>query len=156
MDVQFQSSMIYYTENCLIAMPDTSGASVIFCYMGFLVAILGGFAFSIFHNFLVIYIGVAMIIIGIILGIASEPTRRRENMKIQSVVNIVSVRRQVSISDISAETGLDREYIQEVISNRLISGSLHGYLENDIFVRDVSARRRTDNDSMDSERIMDD
>ncbi len=123
-------------------MPDASNTAVLLGYIGFLVSILGGFYFAFSQSYIVIHIGVAMFITGIIIGIASHPTRKRENMKIQSIIDIVSVRKQASISDIHAETGLDREYIQEVIAKRLISGSLHGYLEDDLFVRDTGARRR--------------
>jgi hypothetical protein len=76
----------------------------------------------------------------VFIGIAYYPSGKRELKQIKSIVEIVTVRKQVSISDISEETGLDPEYIQKVITKRLISGSLSGYLEDDLFVCDSVAR----------------
>lgn len=85
-----------------------------------------------------LFIGVVMII----SGIALYPSGRSESKKIRSILEIVAVRKQISISDIRAETGLDTEYIRKVITNMLIAHALYGYLEDDLFVRDTSGGPR--------------
>lgn len=89
-------------------------------------------------SWVTLYGGILLLIIGIVL----VPGVIRETKKTKSIIEIVSVRKEITISEISSETGLDREYIQEVVAKRLIIGSLHGYLEDDLFVRDTGARRR--------------
>lgn len=84
---------------------------------------------------------IALLVIGILLlliGVIKIPGVRKEIASWQSVVGIAAVRKEVSISDISYETGLDSEYVREVLSNCLTNGLLHGYIEGDLFVRDTS------------------
>jgi hypothetical protein len=88
-------------------------------------------------------IGNIILLIGVIMifaGIAYYPSGKQESKQIRSIVEIVAVRKQVSISDISEETGLDREYIRKIITNMLIAHALFGYLEDDLFVRDTAGR----------------
>ncbi|TFG33535.1 hypothetical protein EU527_07960 [Candidatus Thorarchaeota archaeon] len=87
---------------------------------------------------LILLIGIAMII----SGLALYPSGRRESRKIRSILEIVAARKQVSISDIRAETGLDTEYIRKVITDMLIAHVLFGYLEDDFFVRDIAGGPR--------------
>jgi hypothetical protein len=92
---------------------------------------------------IVTLIGNIILLIGVIMifaGIAYYPSGKRESKQIRSIVEIVAVRKQVSISDISEETGLDQEYIRKIITNMLIARALFGYLENDMFVRDTAGR----------------
>ena len=76
----------------------------------------------------------------IIAGLALIPGSRREGRKIRNILEIVAVRKEVRISDIQSETGLDSEYIRKIITDMLISHILFGYLEDDLFVRDTSGR----------------
>jgi hypothetical protein len=88
-------------------------------------------------------IGNTLLVIGCLMifaGLAIYPSSRIESKRIRSILEIVAVRKQVTISDISAETGLDREYIRTIITNMLIAHTLFGYLEDDLFVRDTSGR----------------
>jgi len=85
-----------------------------------------------------LYGGILLIIIG--LGLV--PGVRRETIKTKSIIEIAAVRKEVSISELSQETGLDREYVREVLTKYLMSGFLFGYIEDDLFVRDTAGRPR--------------
>jgi hypothetical protein len=86
---------------------------------------------------LILWGGVLLVLAGIVL----VPSFRREVGKLQSILDIVIVRKEVTISEISSETGLDREYVQDVISKQLKIGLLFGHLEGDLFVCDTSRYR---------------
>ena len=97
--------------------------------------------------------GILMIVYGLTLVPANNRARRR-NM---SIYEIAAVRKQVSISDICTETGLDYEYVRNYLTEAIMYKRLYGYLEDDLFVRDVSARRRrTSDDDVGLGSIMDD
>ena len=83
------------------------------------------------------YAGILMILVGVGL----VPGARTEMNKRRKVVEIVSVRKQVTISEISQETGLDREYILDLLTKLLVAHFIFGYIEDDLFVRDTSGRR---------------
>ena len=85
-----------------------------------------------------IYGGILMIAI----GIALIPSSNRARKKVRSIYEIAAVRKEVTITEISSETGLDYEFVQKVITESIINQRLHGYLEDDLFVRDTGARRR--------------
>lgn len=78
----------------------------------------------------------------LIIGLAMIPGVRRETIKTKSIIEIAAVRKEVTISEISQETGLDREYVREVLTKYLMSGFLFGYIEDDLFVRDTAGRPR--------------
>ena len=127
-----------------------AGRTVAACMLpmfGFILAVMG-FVFSFFDlpgddifslvSQIMLYGGILMIV----LGIALVPSARTETNKRKSVIEIVAVRKQVTISEISQETGLDREYIRQLLTNLLIAHALFGYIEDDLFVRDTSGRPR--------------
>ncbi len=86
--------------------------------------------------------GILMIVIGAALIPSSIRTRRRN----RSIYEIVGIRKKVTITEISSETGLDYEFVQKVMTEYLLSGYLYGYLEDDLFVRDIGGRRRYSSD----------
>lgn len=93
--------------------------------------------FDIFSSVL-LYGGVLLVIV----GIALLPGVRRSTAIVRSILEIAAVRKEVTISEISQETGLDREYIREVLTQHLMRGFLFGYIEGDLFVRDTGGRPR--------------
>jgi len=94
-------------------------------------------------NFIFDTVFILILIVGILLsiiGLMRIPSSTRYYNQYKSVVDIATVRKEVTFSEISEETGLDVEFVQEVIKKSLISGRLFGYIEGDLFVRDVGAR----------------
>ena len=88
-------------------------------------------------------VGNSLLLLALVMavaGVALYPGARRESRRARSILEIAAVRKEVTISDISSETGLDREYVRKIIINMLISHVLFGYLEDDLFVRDTSGR----------------
>lgn len=77
-----------------------------------------------------------------IIGIALVPSARRNANKTKRIIEIAAVRKEVTISEISQETGLDREYVREALTKHLMNGFLFGYIEDDLFVRDTGGRPR--------------
>ena len=78
----------------------------------------------------------------IFIGVALVPSARSDAAKTQSILRIAAVRKEVTISEISHETGLDPEYIRDILERYLMSGYLFGYIEGDLFVRDTAGRPR--------------
>ena len=76
------------------------------------------------------------------IGIGLIPSARKEAKKTRSIIEIAAVRKEVTITEISQETGLDSEYVRKVLTQYLISGFLFGYIEGDLFVRDTAGGRR--------------
>lgn len=120
-------------------------ASGIFPCVGAMLCVFGffiGYLFP-FNDPISLIIGNSLLAFGVamvLIGMAIYPGGAREAKRIRSILEIVAVRKEVTISDISAETGLDREYIRKVITDLLIANVLFGYLEDDLFVRDTSGR----------------
>lgn len=79
-------------------------------------------------------------VILVLVGIEQIPSFRRNVEKLRSILEIIADREIVTISEISSETGLDREYVKNRISNQLKIGLLFGHLEGDLFVLDTSRR----------------
>ncbi len=77
-----------------------------------------------------------------VIGSALIPSSNRARKKVRSIYEIAAVRKEVTITELSSETGLDYEFVQKVITELIISHRLHGYLEDGLFVRDTGARRR--------------
>jgi hypothetical protein len=112
---------------------------------GFMIVLMGAvFYFTlgdIIQPFAIFFL--LMIAIGFILffgGAVKAPSARREQKNWRRILEIAAVRKEVSISDIGYETGLDSEYIRNVLTQCLVGGLLFGYIENDIFVRDTAGR----------------
>ena len=80
-------------------------------------------------EFMLIGGGIAAIIGAILLGIGIPETKR-----IRSILQIVLVRKEVTISEISTQTGFDEEYIRKTISDLVMTGFLTGFLEDDRFL----------------------
>jgi hypothetical protein len=59
---------------------------------------------------------------------------RKEN----SVLEIASMRKKVTITELQRETNLPRETIERILSEALLNQKLSGYLQDEEFVRDVS------------------
>jgi len=85
-----------------------------------------------------LYGGAILLVIGLVL----VPGARKENARTQSILRIAAVRKEVTIHEISQETGLDHEYIRATLERYLMSGFLFGYIEGDLFVRDTAGRPR--------------
>ena len=92
-----------------------------------------------FGGFILFFVGVALI-----------PSARNETNKARKIIEIAAVRKEVSISDISYETGFDKEYVRKILTQYLVGGLLFGYIEGDLFVRDTAEHRRR---SASSERM---
>ena len=112
---------------------------VMITFMGVMFYFMLGDIIPPFANFFLLLIAVGFLLF--LVGVAKAPGARRESAKWKSIIEIAAVRKEVSISDISYETGLDSEYIRKVLTQCLMSGYLFGYIEDDLFVRDTSGRR---------------
>lgn len=77
-----------------------------------------------------------------IIGLALVPGARKETARTQSILRIAAVRKEVTIHEISQETGLDHEYVRATLERYLMNGFLFGYIEGDLFVRDTAGRPR--------------
>jgi hypothetical protein len=80
--------------------------------------------------------GVVEVAIGYIL----HSRGRRESREVNQILEIVAVERQATFSEISERTGLEPEYIRDIIIKFLRSNSLFGYIEDDTFYRDIADR----------------
>lgn len=78
----------------------------------------------------------------LLVGFALIPGHRRKTAITTSILKIAAVRKEVTISEISHETGLDSEFVREVLTQYLMRGFLFGYIEGDLFVRDTGGRPR--------------
>jgi len=85
-----------------------------------------------------LYGGAILLFIGLVL----VPGARKENARTQSILRIAAVRKEVTIHEISQETGLDPEYVRAILERYLMGGVLFGYIEGDLFVRDTAGRPR--------------
>ena len=118
--------------------------SLMFGFTAVLIGVLFPFAFSnsdpIFNAIysIALYIGVSLII----LGFALVPGVRKTSNVNSQILEITAVRKEVTISEISQETGLDRELVRDVLTKFLVRGFLFGYIEGDLFVRDTAGRPR--------------
>ena len=108
-------------------------------FMGAMFYFLLGSVIPPFANLFLLLIVVGFLFF--IVGIIKVPGVRRESARWRSIIEIAAVRKEVSISDISYETGLDSEYIRQVLAKCLMNGYLFGYIEDDLFVRDTAGRR---------------
>ena len=118
--------------------------SIMFGTMALLMGVIFTFVFPNFDpifeilSSVLFFGGILLLIIGILL----YPSIRRNTAIIRSILEIAAVRKEVTISEISQETGLDREFVRKIITQYLVSGFLFGYLEDDLFVRDTAGSRR--------------
>ncbi len=87
---------------------------------------------------ILLYGGAVFLVIGLVL----VPGARTENARTQSILRIAAVRKEVTIHEISQETGLDHEYVRYTLERYLMNGFLFGYIEGDLFVRDTAGRPR--------------
>jgi hypothetical protein len=85
-----------------------------------------------------LYGGAIILVIGLLL----VPGARKESARTQSILRIAAVRKEVTIHEISQETGLDPEYVRAILERYLMNGYLFGYIEGDLFVRDTAGRPR--------------
>ena len=118
--------------------------SFMFGLMGLFMGLMFTFIFPNFDPIFEIVSAVTLYggILLVILGIALVPGVRRTTAMTRSIIEIAAVRKEVTISEISQETGLDREYIRKILTQHLISRFLFGYIEGDLFVRDTAGRPR--------------
>ena len=93
--------------------------------------------FEVFNSVL-LYGGILLLF----AGFALVPGQRRKSAMNTSILKIAAVRKEVTISEISQETGLDSECVREVLTQHLMRGFLFGYIEGDLFVRDTGGRPR--------------
>jgi len=88
-------------------------------------------------------------LVAAILGAIVIPGGRRESRNVNRIIEIVAVEKEATFSEISERTGLEPEYIRKIITQLLTSGFLVGYIENDTFMRNTSARpERSENGQM--------
>ncbi len=126
---------------------DRGGTTCCLFMFGFMAIFVGSMRFiippHIFSDFDTLFLasfygGILMMVI----GSALIPSSNRARKKVRSIYEIAAVRKEVTITELSSETGLDYEFVQKVITELIISHRLHGYLEDGLFVRDTGARRR--------------
>ena len=130
---------------------DRGGTTCCSIFVGIMIIFMSAMfyfmTFPPFIDFRDVFLGI--IVFGgliIIYGLTLIPSNNRARARNMSIYKIAAVRKQVSISDICTETGLDYEYVRNYIEESIIYHRLHGYLEDDVFVRDVSHRRRSVSD----------
>ncbi len=124
----------------------SAGACLLIMF-GFMAVVIGLMLVFIIPSFDPIFETISWVslyggILLLIIGLAMIPGVRRETIKTKSIIEIAAVRKEVTISEISQETSLDREYVREVLTKYLMSGFLFGYIEDDLFVRDTAGRPR--------------
>ena len=91
--------------------------------------------------------GIPILLIGItmiVVGFAFIPGTRRAVRKVRSILDIIGIRKEVTITEICATTDLEREFVIDVLTKLVMSEHIYGYLEDDLFVRDVSRIRPQD------------
>ena len=78
--------------------------------------------------------GFPLLVVGVFLMGPGSKRVREEN----SVLEIVAMRKKITITELQRETNLPRETIERILSDALLNQRLSGYLEDEEFVRDVS------------------
>jgi hypothetical protein len=116
--------------------------SIMFGIMAIVMGLMFTFIFSTLNQIYQIFSSVLLYsgILLLLVGVALIPGQRRKSAITRSILKIAAVRKEVTISEISQETGLDSEVIREVLTQYLIRGFLFGYIEGDLFVRDTAGR----------------
>jgi len=74
--------------------------------------------------------GSLVVIVGVVLFATGIPETRKRRRILEAVL----ARKEITISEISTQTGLDREDVRKTISNLLISSNLFGFLEDDLLI----------------------
>ncbi|MFW9844804.1 MAG: hypothetical protein ACFFEV_09525 [Candidatus Thorarchaeota archaeon] len=143
-----QFILIQFYFDTMSLSEDRTG-SMCLCFMFGGVCVFMGFMFFFTLRITIpIFEIVSQILIygGIILmvaGFAFRPSIKKNHAIRKSIVDIAKVRKEVTFSEISQETGIDRELVEEVITEYIRRRWLFGYIEGDLFVRDTGARPRT-------------
>ncbi|MGY5853834.1 MAG: hypothetical protein RTU92_09730 [Candidatus Thorarchaeota archaeon] len=83
--------------------------------------------------FLIAAIGVVSMFVSLIPLRMSQALAKEE----KSVLNIAMVRREVSIGELSDETGLAHDKVKEILEWGIRTKRVSGYIENEAFHRDV-------------------
>jgi hypothetical protein len=114
--------------------------------------IFGGIMLAMFYispGFTVVtpmfYAGWALIALAVLALIAGYRPHKRAaayHKKRQAVYEIAGVARSVTISGLSERTGIDPEMVHQILTRLILSHSLYGYIEDDVFVRDTSGPPR--------------
>ena len=78
--------------------------------------------------------GGLLLVVGLFLMGPGSKSARKEN----SVLEIASMRKKVTITELQSETNLPRETIERILRDALLNQRLSGYLQDEEFVRDVS------------------
>ena len=78
--------------------------------------------------------GGLLLVVGLFLMGPGSKNARKEN----SVLEIASMRKKVTITELQSETNLPRETIERILRDALLNQRLSGYLQDEEFVRDVS------------------
>ena len=78
--------------------------------------------------------GILLRLLGAFLWGPGSKRSREED----TVIEIASMRKSVTISELETETGYHPERIEEILRDALMNQKLTGYLENERFVRDTS------------------
>ncbi len=78
--------------------------------------------------------GLFLLVVGVFLWGPDSETVRKES----SVLEIASMRKKVTITELQRETDLPRETIEEILRDALLNQWLSGYLDDEEFVRDIS------------------
>ena len=78
--------------------------------------------------------GGLLLVVGLFLMGPGSKSARKEN----SVLEIASMRKKVTITELQSETNLPRETIERILRDALLNQRLSGYLQDEEFVRDIS------------------
>ena len=118
--------------------------SFMFGFMGLFMGLVFTFLFPNFDPTFELISSVCLYggILLVLIGIALLPGVRRNTKMTRNIFEIAAVRKEVTISEISQETGLDREYVRNILTQYLVGNYLFGYIEGDLFVRDTAGRPR--------------
>ena len=85
-------------------------------------------------SLILLVIGGLLLVVGMFLMGPGSKSARKEN----NVLEIVAMRKKVTIAELQRETNLPRETIERILREALLNQRLSGYLEDEEFVRDVS------------------
>jgi hypothetical protein len=127
--------------------PDVLGtyavvASYILMIGGMMMMVLFGTTDShLTGNILILSLSGILLVGGLLLRVLGAflwgPGSRRYREE-HNVLEIVTMRHRVTISELQTETGYPIERIEQILRDALMNQKLTGYLENDRFVRDTS------------------
>ncbi len=93
----------------------------------------------------VLFVSISWILLGtgwflLVIGVFLLGPGAKSGREEYNVLEIVDMRKKVTITELQRETNLPRETIERILRDALLNQRLSGYLEEEEFVRDVSVR----------------